>query len=98
MSARSSSRCLALGGVGLEERALARVPRQQPALVADPEGIVRELMDEHGTADVVRAVPAGGQLEQEPLEAHGTVVAHRALVLAGEHEAEIHRVQTPDSA
>src|SRR4029453_16219928 len=83
MSARSSSRRLALGGVGLQERALARVPRQQQALIADPEGIVRELMDEHGTADVVRAVPAGGQLGQGPLEAHGTVVARRAPLLGG---------------
>src|SRR5579884_791290 len=89
MSARSWSGHPPRGGGRLEERPLAGVPGQEPPLVADAQGCVRELVHEDGTADVVHAVAAGWELKHEPLEAHGVVVAHQAFMLAREQEAEI---------
>src|SRR5438876_5009391 len=98
MSARPWSGRLALGGGRLEESPLAVVAGQEPALVADGQGIVRELVDEDRTADVVGAVASGWQLKHEPLEAHSAVVTHGALMLTREHEAQIHGDEADERA
>src|SRR5579875_2353222 len=77
MSARSWSGHPPRGGGRLEERPLAGVPGQEPPLVADAQGCVRELVHEDGTADVVHAVAAGRELKPEPLEAHGVSLRTR---------------------
>src|SRR6266849_8253828 len=88
MSARSWSGRLALGGGGFEQRALAVVAGEQPALVGDAEGRVRELVNEDGTAHVVQPRLRPGELEGDRPEGHGAVVADDPLMLGGEHEAE----------
>src|SRR5438876_1539341 len=98
MSARPWSGRLALGGGRLEESPLAVVAGQEPALVADGQGIVRKLVDEDRTADVVGAVASGWQLKHEPLEAHSAVVTHGALMLTREHEAQIHGDEADERA
>src|SRR5713101_7609089 len=89
MSARSWSGRLALGGGGFEQRTLAVVAGEQPALVADAESRVRELVHEDGTAHVVQPRLRPGELERDRTEGHGAVVADDPLMLGGEHEAEL---------
>src|SRR5690349_18223626 len=98
MSARPRSGRLALGGGRVDERALAGVASQELPLVADPQGLVRELVNEDGTADVVRTVPGRWELKHEPREAHGAVVADGALMLTGKEEAEVHADELDERA
>src|SRR2546425_12559225 len=98
MSARSWSGRLALGGGGFEQHALAVVASEQPALVADAEGRVRELVNEDGTAHVVQPRLRPGELERDRAEGHAAVVADDPLMLAGEHEAELEAHELEEGA
>src|SRR5919197_1752157 len=89
MSARPWSGRLALGGGGLKKGSLARVAGEQPPVEADGEGVIWKLVHEHGTPEVVRPFAGGRELQLEPLEGDGAVVAHGTFVLAREHEAEV---------
>src|SRR6266852_1978471 len=92
MSARSCSSRLARGGAGLEQCALAVVAGEQPALVADAAGGVRERVDEDGTAPVMRepvlegvergGVPLLGP-EAEVGEAALDILENHAQILGG---------------
>src|SRR5258707_13219419 len=61
--------------------------------MADGEGSVEQLMDEHRTADVVNPSICPGQLQSEAVEADSVVFIDGALVLDGEKQIHVHARQ-----
>src|SRR2546427_9863601 len=98
MSARSWSGRLALGGGGFEQRALAVVAGEQPALVGEAEGRGRDLVAGDGAARVVQPRLRSGELERDRPEGHGAVVADDPLMLGGEYEAEVEAHELEEGA
>src|SRR5438034_520486 len=98
MSARSWSGRLALGGGGFEQGALAFVPGEQPALVTDAEGNIRERVNEDGTAHVVQPLLRARERQGKGAEAHCAVVADDPFMLGREDQTKIETHELEEGA
>jgi len=90
---RTGGAHLVRGGGGGEQAIAGVIAGEQAALIADAQGAIGELMDGHRAAYEMRALAGGGQLRDEVIEEDRVVVAHDALMPAGEHQVQFDAIQ-----
>ena len=85
-------------GAGVERLTGGIEAGEQPALVADTQLVVRELMDCDWAAHEVYALMGRRQLEGQILEGDGVVIADHSLVFARQHQLQFDPRQFDEGA